>query len=120
MEAETREFSSAVDALVTKVHGLLDSQNARDRVNAIRRLAAGIEILERQVLLDAQAAGMTWAAIGGVYGVTRQAAHRRFADETVVSSDQFDTLLVELDEPPEVVPSLAEAARRARRATQPG
>ena len=51
------------------------------------------------MLLDAQAAGMTWAEIGGVYGVSRQAAHRRFSDDTVVPADFFDALLRNLDEP---------------------
>jgi hypothetical protein len=45
------------------------------------------------VLLDAQAEGMTWAEIGNVYGVSRQAAHRRFSDETVVPADYFDATM---------------------------
>ncbi len=57
---------------------------------------------------------MSWSEIGAVYGVSRQAAHRRFADETLVPPDFFDALLHELDEPPEVVPALARAAKRAR------
>ena len=46
-------------------------------------------------LLEAQTSGLTWAQIGEVYGVSRQAAHRRFSDETVVPSDFFDQLLEE-------------------------
>lgn len=57
---------------------------------------------------------MSWTEIGNVYGVSRQAVHRRFADETVVPADFFDELLASLDEPPEVVPTLAEAGKRAR------
>lgn len=56
---------------------------------------------------------MTCAEIGNVYGVSCQAAHRRFAHETVISSDHFDELLKELDEPPQVVQALARAAKRA-------
>lgn len=116
MTAEQRDFAHVVDTLLTNVRDLLDSENARDRVRAIHSLAAGVEALERQVLLDAQAAGMTWAEIGRVYGVSRQAAHRRFSDDTVVPADFFDALLKELDEPDEVVPALARAANRARHA----
>ena len=73
----------------------VDSPNARDRVRAVHSLATGVETLERQVLFDAQASGMTWAEIGGVYGVSRHltgatarplAARRRaHADERVSS-----------------------------------
>ena len=114
MTSEERDFAHVADTLLTNVRDLLDSPNARDRVRAIHALAAGVEALERRVLLDAQAAGMTWAEIGGVYGVSRQAAHRRFSDDTVVPADYFDALLKDLDEQGEVVPSLARAAKRAR------
>ena len=116
MTADQRDFAHVADTLLTNVRDLLDSADARSRVRAIHALAAGVEGLERRVLLDAQAAGMTWAEIGRVYGVSRQAAHRRFSDDTVVPSDFFDALLKELDEPDEVVPALARAAKRARHA----
>ena len=116
MTTNQRDFSHVMDTLLTNVRELLDSANAGDRVRAIHVLAAGVEALERQVLLDAQAAGMTWAEIGGVYGVSRQAAHQRFSDDTVVPADFFDALLNELDEPGEAVPSLARAAKRGRHA----
>ena len=114
VQASQRSFLDDLDTLVTNVRDILDSADARDRVRAVRLLGAGIKNLERRVLLDAQSAGMSWAEIGNVYGVSRQAAHRRFADETVVSSEDFDTLLKELDEPPEVIPALARVAGRAR------
>lgn len=51
-----------------------------------------------------------------MYGVSRQAAHRRFSDATVVPADYFDELLKDLDDKPEVVPALAQAATRLERA----
>ena len=117
METDGTPFASTVDSLLTNVRHLLDSPNARDRVRAIHHLAAGVGALERKVLLDAQSAGMTWADIGAVYGVSRQAAHRRFSDDTVVPADFFDTLLNELDANPEVVPALSQAGKRARHAS---
>ncbi len=116
MKAEPPEFAHAVDTLVTNVRDLLESSNARDRVRAVHALAAGVDVLQRQVLVDAQASGMTWAEIGAVYRVSRQAAHRRFSDETVVPADYFESLLKELDEEADVVPTLAHASMRARRA----
>lgn len=116
MRAEDREFAHVIDTLRTNVRDLIDSPNARDRVRAVHHLAAGVEGLERRVLLDAQASGMSWAEIGDVYGVSRQAVHRRFADETLVPTDYFDTLQADLDADPEVVPALAQAAKRARHA----
>lgn len=119
MKTEQHQYVHDVETLLTNVRDLLDSPNARDRVRAVHVLAAGVESMERRVLFEAQAAGMSWTEIGAVYGVSRQAAHRRFADETLVPSDFFDALLHELDEPPEVVPALARAAKRARSHTAP-
>lgn len=56
---------------------------------------------------------MRWAEVAGVYGIPRQAAHRRFSDETAVPADYFDALLNDLDAEAEVVPALAQAAERA-------
>ena len=117
MKAEPRDFAHVVDTLLTNVRDLLDSPDARTRVRAVHSLVVGVDGLQRLVLRDAQASGMTWAEIGSVYGVSRQAAHRRFSDETVVSADYFDQLLKELDDEAEVVPALAQAAKRSRRAT---
>lgn len=117
MKAEPRDFTHEFDTLLTNVRDLLDSPDARTRVRAVHHLAVGVEGLQRLVLLDAQASGMTWSEIGDLYGVSRQAVHRRFSNETVVPSDFFEGLLKELDEKAEVVPALAEAAKRSRRAT---
>jgi hypothetical protein len=114
MKTKQHQYVHDVDTLLTNVRGLLDSPNARDRVRAVHVLAAGVESMERRVLFEAQAAGMSWTEIGAVYGVSRQAAHRRFAHETLVPSDFFDALLDELEEPPEVIPALARAAKSAR------
>lgn len=117
MQAEHQEFASVADALFSNIRDLLDSPDPKDRVRAAHFLAAGVDTLERQILLDAQSAGFSWAQIGEVYGVSRQAAHRRFSDETVVPSDFFDQLLEDLDEDREAAPNLAKAAKRMSRAT---
>ncbi len=115
MKTRDREFASTATTLLTNISDLLDSPDPKTRVRAIHHLAAGINTLERQVLADAQASGLTWAQIGEVYGVTRQAAHRRFSDETVVPTDYFEQLLEDLDTDGAIVPTLARAAQRARR-----
>lgn len=115
---EAKRFVDDAEGLFTRVRDLLESPHARDRVRAARHLRTGAELLEHRVLLDAHAAGMTWEEVGAVYGVSRQAAHRRFSDETVVSGDVFEELLESLDEPPAVVPALAQAAKRVRHANE--
>lgn len=117
MKAESREFTTVADTLLTSLRYVLGSPDAKTRVRTIHHLAAGVEALERQVLLDAQSSGLTWAQIGEIYGVSRQAVHRRFSNETVVPSVFFDQLLVDLDEDTEAVPALAKAAKRIRRVT---
>lgn len=118
MKDEPRAFAHVAETLLTQVRDLLNHSDARTRVRAVHSLAYGVEALERSVLLDAQASGMTWAEIGTVYGVSRQAVHRRFADETVVPADFFDALLSDLEAEPEVVPTLTQAAKRARHAAE--
>jgi hypothetical protein len=114
MKIEEHDYAKSIETLVANVGEMLDSPNARERVMAIRHLAAGMEFLEHRVLLDAQASGMSWTEIGSVYGVTRQSVHRRFADETIAPADFFDQLLKELDEPAEVITTLSRAAERTR------
>lgn len=117
MQTQHREFAAVADSLLAHIGDLLDSPDPKVRVRAIHHIAAGVDALERQILLDAQSDGLTWAQIGEVYGVSRQAAHRRFSDETVVPSDFFDHLLEDLDEDRDIAPTLARAAKRVQRAT---
>jgi hypothetical protein len=113
MEAEVHDnYTDQMDSLVDSVRPLLRSPNARDRVRAIHVLARGVEVFEDQVLRSAQACGMSWTEIGAVYGVSRQAVHRKFSEATVVPSDFFNELLEDLDREPETVPALAKIAKR--------
>lgn len=118
MTTRPNEFPKTVRTLLTNVEDLLESPDPRTRARAVHWLAAGVRGLERQVLLDAQTSGMSWADIGDVYGISRQAAHRRFSDETVVASDFFDGLLADLESEDEPLPALAQAAKRARYAAE--
>lgn len=117
MKTEAHPYTTIADALLANVRDLLDSPDARTRVRAVHHLVVGVEALEHRVLLEAQSSGLTWAQIGEVYGVSRQAVHRRFSDETVVPTDFFDQLLEDTGDDAEGVPTLAVAASRARRAT---
>jgi hypothetical protein len=108
------DFAASADVLVESVRDLLGSVHARDRVRAVRVLSLGIQQLERRVLLDAQTTGMSWQEIGNVYGVTRQSVHRRFADDSFLSSGAFEELMLELDVDDEPVPALRQAAKRFR------
>jgi len=64
--------------LVTNVEELLDDPHARSRVRGIHHLVLGIKVLEQEVIAEARRNEMSWAAIGEVYGCTRQAAQQRF------------------------------------------
>lgn len=112
MKTDARSAADDLMTLITNVSDLLDSADPRTRVRAMSHLAAGVEELEKRVVHDAHESGLTWEQIGKVYGVSRQAVHRRFA-ETVVPAEFFDELLAALDEPGEVVDTLARAAKRA-------
>ncbi|MDX1620457.1 MAG: hypothetical protein R3320_05670 [Nitriliruptorales bacterium] len=112
--ATTPDHSHAAELLMKQVSDLLDSTDPRTRVRAVHMLSAGVERLERHVVVDAQESGLSWAQIGDVYGVSRQAVHRRFADSSYVSSHAFDDLLDELESEPEAVPALERATARAR------
>lgn len=115
MQIEHREFADVADTLMTKFHDLLESSDPKTRVRAVRHLASAIDTLERQVLLDAQSSGLSWTQIGQVYGISRQAAHRRFSHQTLVPPDYFDQLLEDLDEDREVNSALSRATDRVRR-----
>lgn len=112
MKTDARSAAEHLKTLVKNVSDLLDSADPRTRVRAMSHLAAGVEELEKRVVHEAHESGMTWNQIGNVYGVSRQAVHRRFA-ETVVPAEFFDELLAALDEPDEVVDTLARAAKQA-------
>jgi hypothetical protein len=48
------------------------------RLDSARRAREAAEALERRSIDDARAAGLTWAEIGDVYGLTKQGAQQRF------------------------------------------
>lgn len=98
-----------LEVLLENVRDLVASDDPLTRIAGLRHVELGVELLERKVAADAAAAGATWAAIGRAYGVSRQAAHKRFAGESVFPADLFDSLFEDDDE---VVPALADAAKR--------
>jgi hypothetical protein len=48
------------------------------RLDAVRRLREAAERLEQAQVDAARQAGLTWAEIGQVYGLTKQGAQQRF------------------------------------------
>ena len=110
--AEQR-YSEQIETLLANVRARLSDTDAATRVDAIRAFSEGIELIERCVVTEAHEAGLSWAHIGAAFDVTRQSAHKRFANIPVASAEVFEWLQSENhdDEP---VPALAEAGRRAR------
>jgi hypothetical protein len=48
------------------------------RLDAVRRAREALEQLEADAVIDSRAGGITWAAIGALYGLTKQGAQQRF------------------------------------------
>ncbi len=57
---------------------LRKSKDPQVRLDAARRLREAAEALESDVVSEARRAGMTWTAIGELYGMSKQAAQQRF------------------------------------------
>jgi hypothetical protein len=66
-----KRFERGVDALRAIPDPL-------DRLDAIRRAREGVETLEARAVRDARHAGVTWKAIGALYGLSKQGAQQRF------------------------------------------
>jgi hypothetical protein len=101
-----------VEVSVADVNDLLTSADPSRRLQGIRRLNLSMEILEHRVAIEANQAGMSWAAIGRVFGISRQGAHKRFSNESVFPADLFDSLMRDDDEEA-TVPVLTKAGARA-------
>jgi hypothetical protein len=116
MSTEPKDFLHEVENLVDSTRYALGSDDPMRRVAAIRRLTTGMEILQDRIVLDAHDEDdMTWAAIGTVYGISRQAAHKRFSNESEWPAEAFDALLSENDDPVDPDHPLIRAAARAHR-----
>ncbi len=48
------------------------------RLDAVRVAREALERLEANTVADARKKGVTWAAIGALYGLTKQGAQQRF------------------------------------------
>jgi hypothetical protein len=48
------------------------------RLDAVRAAREALEALEVQTAAEARSGGATWAQIGALYGVSKQAAQQRF------------------------------------------
>lgn len=68
---DLRRFERAAGALRTIPDPLL-------RLDAARRARESVEALEAAAVRDARHAGVTWKAIGALYGLSKQGAQQRF------------------------------------------
>jgi hypothetical protein len=66
-----KRIAKALDALA-------DAEAPLARLDAARRAREAAEALERANIDAARDAGLTWAEIGQVYGLTKQGAQQRF------------------------------------------
>jgi hypothetical protein len=68
---DRRRFERATDAL----RAIPDPVG---RLDAIRGAREALEVLEADAVRDARHAGVTWKAIGALYGLSKQGAQQRF------------------------------------------
>lgn len=62
-----------------QLHTALTAGNAQTRIDAIRTLNIRLAQTEQQIAFDLRHHGMDWEDIGHMFGITRRAAHKRFA-----------------------------------------
>lgn len=62
-----------------QLHTALTDGDAQTRIDAIRTLNIRLTQTEQQIASDLRHHGMDWEDIGHMFGITRRAAHKRFA-----------------------------------------
>jgi hypothetical protein len=68
---DLKRFERAVD-------GLRSIPDPLGRLDAVRRARERLEALEAEAVRDARHSGVTWKAVGGLYGLSKQGAQQRF------------------------------------------
>lgn len=66
--------------IVKALANLADEKDLIRRIRAARVLQEAASSLERDIVRDARAHGVTWAEIGRAYDMSKQAAQQRFRD----------------------------------------
>lgn len=83
-ERDAEAFLDALDPATTPAEDPVDLR----RIGLALREVDTAEAELREAVAAARSAGYTWAQIGMVLGVSRQAAHERFAEHTPQSSSR--------------------------------
>jgi hypothetical protein len=78
-----KRFQRSMDALDAISDPLL-------RLEAVRRARETAEASERQAVRDARHAGVTWKAIGALYGLSKQGAQQRFRETSTGARGAVD------------------------------
>ncbi len=60
------------------MNALASAPDVMAKLDAIRRLREHAEAVESELVVAARAEGLSWTAIGAVYGMTKQGAQQRF------------------------------------------
>lgn len=76
----TTDTKLLLAAVLDQLHALTTStQPAADRLEALHAVAAAVAVDTEEAITELRQTGATWADVGQVLGVTRQAAHQRYA-----------------------------------------
>lgn len=105
--ADTTAVPDAADALARSVLGGITDPTPEDHLVLVRRAAAAeqhAKALLQETINSARAAGHSWATIGQVLGLTRQAVQQRFggAAAAVTGEERWLGPVTAFDEMPEL------------------
>lgn len=59
---------------------MIDGRAYQVRLDEVEQLRCKADMLERAIVSNIRSCGGTWAVVGELFGITRQAAFKRFKD----------------------------------------
>lgn len=78
------DTATTIGELLQVALGATEEPEPQERLDAIRALRQHLDAAEHHTAQACRADGASWTDIGQQWGISRQAAHRRFAAPTVV------------------------------------
>ncbi|GAA4759267.1 hypothetical protein [Gordonia alkaliphila] len=71
--------AQALDTLILLSESIAGADDYGDMIGAVRMVELAAQQARRAIIAEARASGETWQSIGDALGISRQAAHERYA-----------------------------------------